>query len=82
MRDKSVAPFFVGLRVDAQGGVLPSAQVTLSSPALIGGPANSVTNEKGQLRFQATVADDVRRAGLQDLGPRRVMLGVRMNLGR
>jgi hypothetical protein len=38
---------------DAQGGVLTGAQVTLSSPALIGGPANAVTNEKGQLRFQA-----------------------------
>ena len=52
MRDKSVAPFFVGLRVDAQGGVLSSAQVTLSSPALIGGPANSVTNEKGSCDFR------------------------------
>ena len=43
----------IGTVRDAQGGVLPGAQVTLSSPALIGGPANSVTNEKGQLRFQA-----------------------------
>ena len=43
----------IGTVRDEQGGVLPGAQVTLSSPALIGGPANSVTNEKGQLRFQA-----------------------------
>jgi TonB dependent receptor/Carboxypeptidase regulatory-like domain len=43
----------IGTVRDQQGGVLPGAQVTLSSPALIGGPAISVTNEKGQLRFQA-----------------------------
>lgn len=43
----------IGTVRDEQGGVLPAAQVTLSSPALIGGPANSVTNERGQLRFQA-----------------------------
>lgn len=43
----------IGTVRDEQGGVLPGAQVTLSSSALIGGPASSVTNEKGQLRFQA-----------------------------
>ena len=43
----------IGTARDEQGGVLPGAQVTLSSPALIGGPASSMTNEKGQLRFQA-----------------------------
>ena len=43
----------IGTVRDAQGGVLIGAQVTLSSPALIGGPATSVTNDKGQLRFQA-----------------------------
>lgn len=43
----------IGTVRDQQGGVLPGAQITLSSPALIGGPANSLTNDKGQLRFQA-----------------------------
>jgi hypothetical protein len=43
----------IGTVRDEQGGVLPGTQVTLTSPALIGGPANSVTNERGQLRFQA-----------------------------
>jgi outer membrane receptor protein involved in Fe transport len=43
----------VGTVRDEQGGVLPGARVTLSSPSLIGGPATSPTNEKGQLRFQA-----------------------------
>jgi hypothetical protein len=43
----------VGTVRDGQGGVLPGAQATLTSPALIGGQASSVTNERGQLRFQA-----------------------------
>ena len=43
----------IGTVRDEQGGALPGARVTLSSPALIGGLAHSVTNEKGQLRFQA-----------------------------
>jgi hypothetical protein len=43
----------IGTVRDEQGGVLPGAQATISSPALIGGPASSVTNERGQLRFQA-----------------------------
>jgi TonB-dependent receptor-like protein/carboxypeptidase family protein len=43
----------IGTVRDQQGGVLPGALVTLSSPALIGGSVTSPTNEKGQLRFQA-----------------------------
>src|SRR5580765_2668061 len=43
----------VGTVKDAQGGVLPGAAVSVSSPALIGGPARLTTNEKGQLRFPA-----------------------------
>jgi outer membrane receptor protein involved in Fe transport len=43
----------IGTVKDQQGGVLPGAQITISSPALIGGPASASTNEKGQLRFQA-----------------------------
>jgi hypothetical protein len=43
----------IGTVRDQQGAVLPGAEVTITSPALIGGAARSVTNEKGQLRFQA-----------------------------
>jgi carboxypeptidase family protein len=43
----------IGTVRDDQGGVLPGAVVRVTSSALIGGPAISVTNEKGQLRFPA-----------------------------
>jgi hypothetical protein len=41
----------VGTVKDEQGAVLPGALVRLTSPALIGGPATTTANEKGQLRF-------------------------------
>jgi hypothetical protein len=40
-----------GTVVDESGGVLPEASVRLSSPALIGGRASTLANEKGQFRF-------------------------------
>ena len=43
----------IGTVTDAQGGVVPGAQVQVDSPALIGGPLRSVTNRRGQLRFAA-----------------------------
>jgi Carboxypeptidase regulatory-like domain len=43
----------IGTVRDQQGGALPGALVTVSSPALIGGPVTLPTNDKGQLRFQA-----------------------------
>jgi Carboxypeptidase regulatory-like domain len=43
----------IGTVKDAQGGVLTGAVVSVSSPALIGGPVTLTTNEKGQLRFPA-----------------------------
>src|SRR5262245_53621965 len=36
---------------DESGAVLPEASVRLSSPALIGGQASTVTDERGQFRF-------------------------------
>jgi len=45
----------IGTVQDDQGGVLPGAVVRMQSPALIGGPATVVTNEKGQLRFPTLV---------------------------
>lgn len=41
----------IGTVRDAQGGVVAGAVVHVSSPALIGGPAATSTNEKGQWRF-------------------------------
>src|SRR4051794_25095757 len=43
----------IGTVKDAQGGVLTGAVVRVSSPAMIGGSATLITNEKGQLRFPA-----------------------------
>src|SRR6476659_5924913 len=43
----------IGVVRDEQGGVLAGASVRISSPALIGGTATLITNEKGQLRFPA-----------------------------
>jgi outer membrane receptor protein involved in Fe transport len=41
----------IGTVKDQQGAVVSGAQVRVSSPALIGGPAALVTNETGRLRF-------------------------------
>jgi hypothetical protein len=41
----------VGTVKDEQGAVLPGARVRVASSSLIGGPATTTTNERGQLRF-------------------------------
>jgi hypothetical protein len=41
----------VGVVKDEQGAVLPGALVRVTSPALIGGPVTTTTDERGQLRF-------------------------------
>ncbi len=38
---------------DESGAVVPGATATIQSPALLGGPATFVTNEKGHYRFPA-----------------------------
>src|SRR5215471_13999745 len=43
----------IGTVKDEQGLVLGGARVSISSPALIGGPAAQVTDVSGQLRFPA-----------------------------
>lgn len=43
----------IGTVKDVQGGVLQGAVVRVSSPALIGAPETTTTNEKGQLRIPA-----------------------------
>jgi hypothetical protein len=41
----------LGTVTDETGAVVPGALTTIRSPALLGGPATFVTNEKGQYRF-------------------------------
>ena len=41
----------VGTVKDEQGAVLAGSLVRVTSPALIGGPATMITNERGQFRF-------------------------------
>src|SRR3979409_2319106 len=41
----------IGTVKDEQGAVLRGALVRVTSPALIGGPTTTTTNERGQLRF-------------------------------
>ena len=43
---------------DESGGVLVGASVRLTSPALIGGGASTVTNERGQFRFVSLPAGE------------------------
>ena len=43
----------IGIVRDETGAVLPGATVTLSSPALPGGPQSAVTNAQGEYRFTA-----------------------------
>ena len=76
----------IGTVKDQQGGALPGAQVTLSSPALIGGAANSVTNERGQLRFLALppglYALEIRMDGFAPYRETEVSLGAGATIER
>ena len=48
----------IGTVKDAQGAVIAGAAVRVESTALIGGRADTKTNEKGQLRFAALPIGD------------------------
>jgi hypothetical protein len=50
---QSLTGALIGTVTDAQGGRIPGATVSVSSPALIGGRATVTTNDRGQLRFPA-----------------------------
>src|SRR5215212_7154559 len=45
----------IGLVHDESGAVLPGVTATLTSPALPGGPATTVTNARGEYRFERLV---------------------------
>jgi TonB dependent receptor-like, beta-barrel/Carboxypeptidase regulatory-like domain len=69
----------IGTVLDDQGGVLPGAVVRMQSPALIGGPATVLTNEKGQLRFPTlapgTYVLDIELAGFAALHEDNIRIG-------
>lgn len=72
----------VGSVQDETGAVLPGAIVRLQSEALLGGPAERVTNEKGQFRFVGlSPGDYVLDVTLPGFEPARVV-NVRVALGR
>jgi hypothetical protein len=48
---QGVTGALIGTVRDAQGGVVPGAIVSITSPAMIGGPRTLTTDESGQLRF-------------------------------
>jgi hypothetical protein len=43
----------LGVVQDEQGAVIAGARAQVASPALIGGPTVAISNDRGQLRFQA-----------------------------
>lgn len=69
----------IGTVKDRQGGLLQGADVRLSSPALIGGPALTTTDERGQLRFPSlppgTYALEVERQGFAPYREADVQVG-------
>jgi hypothetical protein len=67
---QGLAGTLIGTVKDEQGGVLAGARVTISSPALIGGPQTLLTSETGQLRFPSLPpAHYVFRVELQGFTP-------------
>jgi hypothetical protein len=69
----------IGTVRDQQGGVIRGADVRVSSGALIGGPAQQVTNDKGQLRFPTLPPGaytlEVRRAGFAPYAEESIAIG-------
>src|SRR5688572_31490936 len=49
-----------GRALDASGGVLPGVEVTITSPAMIGGARTSFTDEQGVYRFTQLAAGEYR----------------------
>jgi Carboxypeptidase regulatory-like domain/TonB dependent receptor-like, beta-barrel len=76
----------VGTVKDEHGAVLPGALVRVTSPALIGGPATTTTNERGQLRFPilppGTYALDIELAGFATYHEADVTIGAGATIER
>ena len=75
-----------GTVMDESEGVVPEASVRLSSPALIGGAAGTVTNERGQFRFIALPVGeytlDVELAGFAVYHEAHLVINVEATLER
>ena len=71
---------------DTQGGVLPGAVVTITSPALIGGSRAISTDEKGHVRFMALppgrYALDIHAAGFAALHEEDIRVGAGATIER
>ena len=76
----------IGTVKDEQGAAVPGAPVRVSSPALIGGPATLMTNEKGQLRFPAPASRPIRarhrKAGFAPLHDPDILIGAGATIER
>jgi outer membrane receptor protein involved in Fe transport len=76
----------IGTVKDQQGAVVSGAQVRVSSPALIGGPAALVTNETGRLRFPVlppgTYMLDVEMQGFAPYHEENIRIGASATLER
>ena len=76
----------IGRVLDKQGAVIEGANVRVSSPALIGGEAALVTNERGQLRFPALPPGSyvltVERSGFQTYREGDIRIGAGATIER
>src|SRR5215213_1421621 len=83
---QTLAGTLIGTVQDPQGGLVVGVTARVSSPALIGGTAITVTNELGQLRFPAlppgVYALDVDVAGFNPYHERDLAIGVGATLER
>jgi hypothetical protein len=83
---QTLAATLIGTVQDSQGGVLPGVVVRVTSPALIGGAATTVTNALGQLPFPAlppgVYALAVEAADFNPYRERGIVLGVGATLER
>jgi outer membrane receptor protein involved in Fe transport len=76
----------VGVVRDEQGAVLPGAAVRVSSPALIGGPVTTMTDDRGELRFPLLLPGsyvfDVERTGFAPYHEEGLDIGAGATLSR
>jgi hypothetical protein len=57
---QSTTGTITGRALDSSGGVLPGVEVSISSPAMIGGARTAFTDEQGVYRFTQLVAGEYR----------------------
>src|SRR5215213_4924759 len=83
---QGVSGALLGTVKDEQGAFIPGARVRATSTALIGGPATTTTNEKGQWRFPVllpgTYALDIEFAGFAPHHEADVRIGAGATLER